>query len=205
MSLRRPAFLLGICLLTAACGSAASSTAATDSALPLSGLPPTVSTASRATTTSASASTIPTGATAGARVKGNKVILIGDSVLASTAARYGGEMCKAIVPLGWQAELDAETGQFIQWGNDVLNDRLSAKWDVAVVLLGNNYLGDQGQYKFELERMVKRLTPAIVVLVRVTEFTSNRTQINAVIDELATRYPNVMLLDWAAITKAERP
>ena len=79
----------------------------------------------------------------GAKVKGNRVIIIGDSVMASTSRRYGNTMCGALVPLGWQVELDAETSRFIQFGNKVLDKRLSAGWDASVILLGNNYGGDQ--------------------------------------------------------------
>lgn len=206
MSARRPSLLLSALVLVAACGSGQSTDGSADNTLGLSGLPPAAASTSAPVGSDAPDITAGavTGEHAGDRVKGNGVILIGDSVLASTASRYGGEMCKALVPLGWRVEVDAETGQFVPWGNDVLDERLSAKWDVGVILLGNNYLGDQGQYRFELERMVKRLSPAVVVLLKVTEFTKNRKDVNAVIDELATRYPNVMVLDWAAVTAADK-
>ena len=69
--------------------------------------------------------------------------MIGDSITASAAKRYGGEFCDALVPLGWQVEVDAEPSRFVDFGNDVLDKRLSAKWDAAYVFLGTNYLGDQ--------------------------------------------------------------
>ena len=135
---------------------------------------------------------------------GNRVILIGDSVMASTSQRYGGEMCAALVPLGWQTEVDAETGRFIDFGDEVLDSRLAAGWDVSVILLGNNYGDNQDVYREYLDAMVARLSPQPVVLLTVTEFKPSRAQVNAVIFEMAQKYPNVVVLDWAAVTAADR-
>ncbi len=195
---------IGLILVAAACGSSSTNGSGTGDTLAIGELPPTVaSPASNDGGSGGSTASLAPGSQAGARVRGNKVILIGDSVMASTASRYGGEMCKALVPLGWQAEVDAESGQFVPWGQDVLDARLAAKWDAAVILLGNNYLGEQDKYRFEIERMINRLSPSIVVLLRVTEFIPNRRQVNAVIDELAKTHSNVITLDWAAVTGAD--
>jgi len=140
----------------------------------------------------------------GANVPGNRVILIGDSVMASTARRYGDEMCAALVPLGWQTEVDAETGRFIDFGDTVLDKRLSAGWDVSVILLGNNYGDNQDVYRKYLDAMVARLSPQPVVLLTVTEFKPSRLQVNQVVFEMAQKYPNVVVLDWAAVTAANR-
>lgn len=190
-------------LALAACASGAADGALAPGSMRVGSLPASVSTVAPTTAPAVAAGVLPASGPIGGRVVGNRVLMIGDSVLASTSSRYGGEMCAALVPLGWQVELDAETGQFAPWGNDVLDDRLAAGWDAALVLLGNNYLGDQEAYRSEIEQMVTRLAPAPVVLVRVTEFTDSRVQVNAVIDELAARYPQVVVLDWASITKAD--
>lgn len=137
----------------------------------------------------------------GALAKGNRVIVIGDSITASTATRYGGEMCETLVPLGWTVEVDAQTGQFVTFGNEVLDARLGAGWDAAVVFLGSNYMQDREQYRAELTRIVERLAPAPVVLLTVTEFQESRRQVNAVILEVANERENVLVVDWAAITR----
>ena len=46
-------------------------------------------------------------------VGGNRVIAIGDSILASTASRFGGELCDELEPLGWAIEINAEPGRFV--------------------------------------------------------------------------------------------
>ena len=114
----------------------------------------------------------------GSLVAGNKLLMIGDSITASAAKRYGGEWCNTLVPLGWQVEVDAEPSRFVDFGNDVLDKRLAAKWDAAYVFLGSNYLGDQEAYRKQLEKIVQRLSPIPVVLLTVTLFDDSRQQVN---------------------------
>ena len=58
------------------------------------------------------------------RCIGNRVLVIGDSIMASTATRYTGYMCDELVPLGWAVEVEAEPSRFIDFGNVVLDKRL---------------------------------------------------------------------------------
>ncbi|MFM2077836.1 MAG: hypothetical protein RJA49_1726, partial [Actinomycetota bacterium] len=171
MFLRRVTLLLSAVALVSACGSAAAGSDGTVPPLEVGGLPSTLvdgpapsSRAPQSTTTLAPDQQV------GAHADGNRVILIGDSVMASTSRRYSNDMCDALVPLGWQVEVDAETGRFIDFGNKVLDKRLSAGWDVSVILLGNNYGENQDVYRQGLERMVYRLSPHPIVLLTVTEF-----------------------------------
>jgi hypothetical protein len=112
-------------------------------------------------------------------------------------------MCAALVPLGWAVEVDAETARFIDFGSIVLNKRLGAGWDAAVVLLGNNYGGDPVVYRQYLERLIERLAPRPTVLLTVSEFEAEQLEVNAVIFELAALHSNVVVLDWAAVTGAQ--
>ncbi len=56
-----------------------------------------------------------------------RVLMIGDSIMASTSSRYGGEMCKELVPRGWDVEMDAESGRFVDFGDRVLDSRLDCR------------------------------------------------------------------------------
>ena len=42
------------------------------------------------------------------RVNGNRLLVIGDSIMAGTASRFGGELCDALVPDGWAVQIEAE-------------------------------------------------------------------------------------------------
>ena len=94
------------------------------------------------------------------QVNGNRLLVIGDSILASTATRYGREMCDALNPLGWSVEVDAEPGRFVEFGNKVLESRLpddvsdEDDFDAAVVHLGSNYDLDKDNYFAELNEVL---------------------------------------------------
>jgi hypothetical protein len=144
----------------------------------------------------------------GARVDGNRLIMIGDSILASTSRRYSGEMCLGLVPLHWAVEVDAEKSRFIDFGSRVLNARLDPAagldWDVAAVFLGTNYGGDIAEYTRHLDEILARLAPRPTLLYTVTEFRPNRADVNAVIRGMLAYYPNVQIIDWAQITAEDR-
>lgn len=145
----------------------------------------------------------------GQTVAGNRVLVIGDSIMASTSSRYGGQMCDTLVPLGWQVEVEAEPSRFIDFGNRVLDKVLPTlpgspvDFDAAVVFLGSNYGGDQAKYETELRKILDRLAPRPTLLFTVTEYRSNYSQVNEVVRRLAEEYSNVTLLDWKTI--AETP
>jgi hypothetical protein len=48
--------------------------------------------------------------------------------------------------------------------------------------------------------MVRRLSPNPVVLLTVSEFTPSRGDVNQVILEMAQKYSNVLIVDWASTT-----
>ena len=142
-------------------------------------------------------------------VAGNRILIIGDSIMASTSSRYGGQMCDALVPLGWEVAVEAEPSRFIDFGNRVLDKLLVRNpppgddWNAAVVFLGSNYGGDQAKYEAELRMILDRLAPRPTLLFTVTEYRSNYTEVNDVVRRLGSEYDNVTVIDWQAI--AETP
>ena len=211
MRARREVTISVICALLVACSAAASAPDEShDPTIEGVGILPgsdaeVLSTDANSTAPLATVSTttlLPPQPAIGTLVTGNRLLMIGDSITASAAKRYGGEFCKALVPLGWQVEVDAEPSRFVDFGNAVLDKRLSAKWDAAYVFLGSNYLGDQESYRKQLERIVQRLSPTPVVLLTVTEFEDNRREVNDAITLVSAEFPNVHLLDWGSIAAA---
>jgi hypothetical protein len=143
----------------------------------------------------------------GESVDGNRVIVIGDSILASTARRYGGNLCEALVPLDWAVEVDAETGRFIEFLDQVLDRRLrpaeGVDWDAAVIGLGNNFDGDVDGFTEQLDEALDRLTPRPVVLLTLTERRQDQVRLNEMIRSLPATRPEVVVVDWAAISASE--
>ena len=202
--------LLGVMAVAAvACtgGGDAVPTSSTQGTLPVGQLPSTLvattlqqkgDAAHRTTTTFAPSSQV------GARVDGNRVLVLGDSVTASTSRRYSNDMCEALVPLGWQVEVEAESGRQVDFGVRVLKDLMSDGWDAAVVLLGNNYNGDIDDFQAQMQQIVTLMAPRPVVLLTVSEFSRSRVTVNQRILDIASRNTNVLLVDWAAITASIR-
>ena len=140
-------------------------------------------------------------------VQGNRVLVIGDSITVSTTERYGGELCSVLSAAGWQTEINAEVGRFIDFGQRVVADRLrpadGLDWDVLVVNLGTNFNGNLDDYQVRLTELVESAGDRQVVLVTVTEFRQDRVGVNAVIVDAMSARPNVRVIDWAGVARTE--
>jgi hypothetical protein len=138
---------------------------------------------------------------------GNRILMIGDSILASTSSRYGNHMCDALVPLGWEVGIEAEPSRFVEFGNLVLDRLLPDEvapdddWDAAVVFLGSNYRGDAFQYEEELVEILDRLAPRPVLLFTVTEYRPNYVEVNEVVKRLGAARDHVTVLDWKTVSE----
>jgi hypothetical protein len=138
----------------------------------------------------------------GERVLGNKVLLIGDSLFAGLATRYGGEACRVLEPLGWQVAVEAETGRFIDFGDRVLDARLDEGWDAVVIMLGTNYGGDEIGYEAALAELLDRLAPRPTIVLTTTAFREMQNEVNAAIGRQVLARDNVDALDWSTISAA---
>ena len=140
-------------------------------------------------------------------VDGNRILMIGDSILASTSSRYGDHMCEALVPLGWQVAVEAEPSRFIDFGNRVLDKLLldeatpEEDWNAAVVFLGSNYDGDEAKYEAELVRTLDRLAPRPTLLLTVSEYRPDYVEVNEVVNRLGAARDNVTVVDWKSISE----
>ena len=207
--MRRSLFVL-VALVTTACSSG-SSTPAVTSTVPatiagVGSLPPIglyLEALGGAPSTFPDGQRVPVQqSTVGEAATGPRVLMIGDSILSSIAKRYGNEACGLLVPQGWNVALEAEAGQFVEFGLDVLDKRWNEGWDAVVIELGTNYAGSQDRYRATLEKILDRIGDKPVVLANTTVFRAPQKEVNAVVDEIVERYPNVSLLDWAAISKS---
>lgn len=146
---------------------------------------------------------LPEGGPVGGRVTGNRVLLVGDSIFASTAKRYGNEMCDTLEPLGWQVAVEAEPGRFAEFGTRVLQARIDAVWDVVVIYLGTNYEGNEQLLRGELEEMFS-ITKGVETIVLTTGvFRDAQKVVNAAIKEVANEFDHVHVLDWASVARVK--
>ncbi len=136
------------------------------------------------------------GSPLGANAAGNRLLIIGDSILSGTTSRYGGAMCSALVPLGWRVAVEAEAGQMVGFGRTVLKDRIYEGWDAGVVFLGTNYGGNQEKYERDLTAIVEALAPRPTLLLTATLNRPTMQEVNETIRTVASKFSNVSVLDW---------
>ena len=136
------------------------------------------------------------GSNIGASAAGNRLLVIGDSILSGTASRYGGAMCSALVPLGWRVAVEAEAGQMVGFGRTVLKDRIYEGWDAGVVFLGTNFGGNEKNYERDLTAIVEALAPRPTLLLTATLNRPTMQLVNETIRTVASKYSNVSVLDW---------
>jgi hypothetical protein len=191
--------------------SAAPTSVAVSSSVGVGPLPPVLSTVALpiSTTTSVEPTTTSSTATAaplvqlGELVTGNRVLMIGDSILASVSKRYGNEVCRTMTPLGWQVEVEAEVSRFVDFGLIVADRMLEQDWDAIVIFLGTNYNRDANQYFKLMNRLINRFGDRPVVVVTVGERNADMVEVNKILRALDETYPNVTIVDWAAATAAD--
>lgn len=142
---------------------------------------------------------MPEGGPVGGRVDGNRVLLVGDSILTSTAKRYTNEMCQALEPLGWQVAVEAEPGRFASFGVEVLERRIDAIWDVVIIYLGTNYEGNEDSLRRQFDRMFEITKGVETVVLTTGLFRDAQRTVNRVIKDSADEFDHVHVLDWSRI------
>lgn len=135
----------------------------------------------------------------GRRAEGTRLLMIGDSILASTSSRYGDEMCGTLTQLGWNIALEAEAGSFVNFGQKVLRARFDEGWDAVVVFLGSNFDGNAANYETRLRDIVETVWPLPVLLLTTGTFRPEQAVVNEVIWAVKDSYDHVTVLDWSRI------
>lgn len=137
----------------------------------------------------------------GPQVSGSRVLIIGDSIIASTSSRYGNEMCNTLTKLGWQVAVEAQAGEFIDFAQKVVGRRLEDGWDAVVLFLGTNFDGNAKHFDESLRETVAAFGPTPFVVLTTGEFRSQQRTVNDIIRRVALDFPHMTLLDWSQIAK----
>ena len=96
----------------------------------------------------------------GPQVSGSRVLIIGDSIIASTSSRYGNEMCSTLTKLGWQVAVEAQAGEFIDFAQKVVGRRLEDGWDAVVMFLGTNFDGNAKHFDESFRETIAAFGPS---------------------------------------------
>jgi hypothetical protein len=171
--------------------------------LPSPPAPPT--TAPPATTAPIQPTDEPIDGPIGEVVSGNRVLLIGDAVLASAAPSSDGLMCEGLVLFGWEAEIDARSDSGLDFADEVLEARLDpdggTDWDVVALSFGSEVDGSDADvvetFAADLEALLERLAPRPTVLFTLLEVDEGRSAINEVIRDSVESRPNVVIVEFS--------
>ena len=150
---------------------------------------------------------LPADSTVEAGITDNRLFLLGDSVMGTL--RSGNTARNLLEPLGWKVTLDAVDGRFADAAITVLRDRRRDIGQVVVILIGNNYGGNEELIGRQFDTMLALLdgVPRIVFLT-VEEYEAKQAEVNAELRRVAAD-PRVTLVDWNTIVKgtlgANRP
>lgn len=139
--------------------------------------------------------------TIGEEAAGPRLLMIGDSILASMATRYGDLACRTLNPLGWKVAVEAEVGRFVDLGVRVVKRKLPQGFDAAVVFLGTNYRGVQDEYRAAMIEILDQLAPRPVIVLTASEHNKNISEVNRVIIEQIGERQNLWFIDWRRLSK----
>jgi hypothetical protein len=152
---------------------------------------------------------LPAGGTIDPSVTDNRLFLLGDSVMGTMRPGNTDAARRVLEPLGWKVTMDAVDGRFADGAITVLRDRRRDIGQVVVILIGNNYGGDEQLIGRQFDTMLALLdgVPRIVFLT-VEEYEAKQADVNAELRRIAAD-SRVTLVDWNAIVKgtlgANRP
>jgi hypothetical protein len=146
---------------------------------------------------------LPGGGTVDPLVTDSRLFLLGDSVMGAMRPGNTDQARKVLAPLGWKVTIDAVDGRFPAEAIDVLRQRRAEIGQVVVILIGNNYGGDERLMGQQFDTMLALLAgvPRVVFLT-VEEFTADRAEVNRELRREAARDARVQLVDWNRLVSA---
>lgn len=123
----------------------------------------------------------------------NRVFVLGDSVMQGATPLLDDELPD------WSLTVDTKVGRFLDEGVKVLEKRHADLGDIAVILMGNNYNGDEAAFRSDLDAAMTALTGVRhVIFLTVTMYDDDRAEVNDALADLAAKHPTVTLVDWGA-------
>jgi hypothetical protein len=124
---------------------------------------------------------------------GRSVFVLGDSVLLGVR-----DTLPTALP-GWDVTVDTLGSRRLPQGIEVLRARRAEIGAVVVIMLGNNYIAGEGSYASQIDQAMGVLTGVSrVVWLTLPERWESRVAINAAIRAAPSRWPTIVVAEWAA-------
>lgn len=151
--------------------------------------------------------------TVGEAAEGNRLLLIGDTAMATMTTRQEGVGCETLADFGWQTEIEAERGRFLSFASEVLDAvavDTGENWDVVGLMFGHHIDTGPDEFRAALDELIDRLGPIPVLLYTVAPVTldgdlsAEAVALNGEIRAIADERPNVALVDWSQMIRDEQ-
>lgn len=141
-------------------------------------------------------------------VEGNRLLLIGDSAMATLTERREGIACEVLSELGWEVEIEAELARYLPFADEVIDEVVvdtGEGWDVIGLMFGHLLDTPIDEFAVELERIIDELSPRPILLYTVTQDgDETAAALNEVIRSIGESTPNVVVVDWGAAVAFEQ-
>jgi hypothetical protein len=141
-------------------------------------------------------------------VDGDRILLIGDSAMATLTERQEGAACAALTELGWDVEIEAEMARYLPFADEVIDELVVDQgegWDVIGLMFGHLLDTSIEEFGSQLERILAELSPRPILLYTVTQDGDDvAAQLNEVIRQIGDETPNVVVVDWGAAVAFEQ-
>jgi hypothetical protein len=216
---RALAALSGIGLILAACGgddTATSNLPRVSETVPLGELPEpptavrpevTPNTIAPPPTTAPEPEVVPITAPLGDTVSGNRVLLIGDTAMMSLTPRHEGIACDVLGGVGWQLDIEAELGRYVDFAEQVIDTLVvdtGDDWDVVGMMFGHHLDTTPDEFGAILDAQLDVLGDIPVLLYTRSEVDDDSAALNEIIRERAEERPNVLIVDWGEAVADEQ-
>lgn len=149
----------------------------------------------------------PIDAPVGDDVDDNRLLLIGDSAMATLTERHDGLACTVLANVGWAVDVEAEMARYLPFANDVIDELVIdavPRPDVVGIMLGHFIDTSVDEFGDELDRIIGRLGGVPILLYTVAENgDETASELNDAIRARGDEHPNVIVIDWGEAVASE--
>ena len=115
-----------------------------------------------------------------------RVFMVGDSVLLATTQGQPDALDTYVGSLGWDITVDARVSRFTDEGVTVLRRRRDEIHEVVVVVLGNNYGGDEAQFAAQIDELLGVLDGVrVIAMLTVPVYADKQNEVNLILRNAA--------------------
>ncbi|MGD9703289.1 MAG: hypothetical protein AB7Q42_17035 [Acidimicrobiia bacterium] len=131
-----------------------------------------------------------------------RVFMVGDSVLLAATQGRPDALDAYVGSLGWQITVDARVSRFTDEGVRVLRKRRDEIHEVVVVVLGNNYGGDEAQLAEQIDELLQVLDGVkVIAFLTVPVYAEKQNEVNTILRNVEAADNRVALIDWEGYTR----